>query len=128
MSGFEFTPAGMMPLGAYSSAQKVGEVATATADVPGPEHSREAHQSYATMTTATFSNPSHLHPSPKPSPIAPKDVIRLAKARLKEVEREIRRIQKLETERDELKRLLDAAAGKPIAIVRSLPTRSAKPA
>lgn len=74
-------------------------------------------------------------PTPKPeAPIAakqpapeltPKDVVRLARKRLVEVKREIARLRKLEVERDQLTRLLDAADGKPRAVVRDLPKRSA---
>ncbi len=52
----------------------------------------------------------------------PFDVIKAAKARLRAVEREIKRLRALETERDELRRLLDAAMNKPRATVREITT------
>ncbi len=76
-------------------------------------------------------------PSPRPAtparrvavrpakPLAPKDVVRLAKARLREVEAELKRMRRLELERAELQRLLAAAKSGPRAVVRELPKRSA---
>lgn len=61
----------------------------------------------------------------KPRAISPADVIKLARARLRDVEKEIRRCKALEKERDQLRRLLDAADAKPRAVVRELPKRSA---
>ena len=110
MSGFEFTPAGIVPLGTYREGQTEGAIAGAV--VPPPP--------VAAVTARPVVAAA--------APISPRDVVRLARARLKDVEREIKRLHKLEAERDELKRLLDAAAGKPLALVRSLPTRAAKPA
>ncbi len=52
----------------------------------------------------------------------PLNVIKAAKARLRELEREIKRVRALEKERDELRRLLDAATNKPRAVVRELTT------
>lgn len=116
MSGFEFTPAGIVPLGSYTPAQKEGAIAGATADVPGPIESPQLHAvrvAFKESTAVTLRHPDLA--------LKPKDVIRLARQRLKDVEREIKRLHKLETERDELKRLL--AAARPVAIVR--PIRSA---
>lgn len=51
-------------------------------------------------------------PAPAPAkPDAPVNVVKLARARLRVVEREIKARQKLETERDQLRRLLAAAQG-----------------
>lgn len=51
---------------------------------------------------------------------APKNVVALAKARLREVKIELRRLKALEKERDELERLIAAAENKPRAVVREL--------
>lgn len=53
------------------------------------------------------------------------NVVRIARERLRDVEREIKRLRALEKERDELKRLIEAAATKPRPVVRALPNRSA---
>lgn len=62
-------------------------------------------------------------PPPRPQraakPLAPRNVIALAKARLREVKKELRVKARLEKERDELERLL-AAAQKPRAVVREI--------
>ncbi len=50
----------------------------------------------------------------------PINVLKAAKARLRDVNRELKRLGKLEVERDELKRLIHAAENKPCAIVRDI--------
>jgi hypothetical protein len=45
-------------------------------------------------------------------PLAPKNVVQLAKARLKDVKKELRRMQGLEKERAQLERLINAAEDK----------------
>lgn len=50
----------------------------------------------------------------KPAPtLAPKNVVSLAKARLREVKAELRRLKALEKEKGELERLIAAAENKP---------------
>lgn len=51
---------------------------------------------------------------------APLDVIKLAKRRLRFVKAEIKRLRKLEKEQAQLERILSAADGKPVAVVREL--------
>jgi hypothetical protein len=117
MSGFEFTPDGLFPLGAYREGQAEGAVAAATAVVP--EVTPTALQPRISRPLSAVADVATV------AAIRPRDVVRLARARLREVERDIRRIKKLETERDELKRLLAAADNRPLAVVRKMPTRSA---
>lgn len=50
----------------------------------------------------------------------PVDVVKLAKARLRQVEVELRRMRKLEVERDKLRRLVEAADNRPRAVVRDI--------
>jgi hypothetical protein len=52
----------------------------------------------------------------------PLNVISLARKRLRELNTEIKRLQKLEQERDKLEHLLRAADGKPVAVVANLRT------
>jgi hypothetical protein len=62
--------------------------------------------------------------SPVPTePDAPLDVLKLAKQRLKVVKSELKRMAKLQTELEQLTRLINAAEGKPLAVVRDLPRR-----
>ncbi len=112
MSGFEFTPQGILPLGAPTSTQGEGAIAGATAQAP-PQHAMErvAVRPPVLVVAQRIEQPTHLKPI---------DVIKLARRRLREVERDIRRIKALERERDELKRLLDAADNRPRAVVREL--------
>lgn len=110
MSGFEFTPAGIVPLAAPTV-----ENAIAPAAVAAP-------------AASVVPDRKALEPSRKASSIEapaasagkPLNVCKLARARLKEIEREIKRLQSLEKERDELRRLLDAAKTKPLAVVRGI--------
>ncbi len=117
MSGFEFTPYGIVPLGTNLAEAAGAGIVGATADVelvlPAQSSVRAAIALQAPAARTELSK------------LKPIDVVRLAKARLKDVERDIKRLKKLEIERDELKRLLDAAAHKPTRALRSLPTRSA---
>ena len=53
-------------------------------------------------------------PARKPAPkLAPKNVVALAKARLRDVKAELRRLKALEKEKGELERLIAAAENKP---------------
>lgn len=53
-------------------------------------------------------------------PEKPINVVALARRRLREVKREIKRLRKLEAERDQLQRVINAADGKPVAVVTEL--------
>ncbi len=76
---------------------------------------------------ALFAQPERVE-APKAQPARrisfdkPLNVVKAAKARLRDVEREIKKLRALEKERDELRRLLDAATNKPRAIVREITT------
>lgn len=54
------------------------------------------------------------------APVKPRSIVVAAKARLRDIEKELRRLKRLESERDELRRLVDAANNKPRAIVREI--------
>lgn len=58
--------------------------------------------------------------APKPKPAAPKNVVALAKARLREVKAELRRLKALEKEKGELERLIAAAENKPKTNLREI--------
>jgi len=65
--------------------------------------------------------PPQAAPAPKPSkPLKTTNVLALAKARLKDVKKELRRMNALEKERAELERLIVAAQTKPKAVVSAL--------
>lgn len=64
-------------------------------------------------------------PPKRAAPSAPVNVVKLARARLRAVEAELRHMKRLQAERDELRRLLEAAKSKPRSNVRELPKRSA---
>lgn len=57
----------------------------------------------------------------KAAPVAPKNILSLAKARLREIKTELRKLKALDKERGELERLIAAAEDKkPRAVVREI--------
>lgn len=116
--GYEFTPAGIVPIDATpaTASDKMHGAAVPSAELDEDDDKERV---------PTAKAPSAISPRtpPKSVPLKPRDVIKLARARLREVNREISRIKKLEKERDELSRLVAAADGKPIATVRALPLK-----
>lgn len=54
----------------------------------------------------------------------PLNVLKLARQRLRDVKRELKALKKLELEKLELERLINAANGRPVAVVRDLRKRS----
>lgn len=56
----------------------------------------------------------------KPSKLASRNVVQLAKARLREIKAELRHMKALEKERAQLERLIAAAEEKPRAVVREI--------
>lgn len=55
-----------------------------------------------------------------PQPDTPLDPVPALRARLKWLDGEIKRLRKLEAEREQLARILSAASGPPVAVVREL--------
>lgn len=72
-------------------------------------------------TASVAAQPQAAPRETKKKPATPKDIVGLAKARLKEVKQELRRMKTLEKECGELERLIAAAEDtKPRAVVREL--------
>lgn len=59
-----------------------------------------------------------------PTQDVPPNPVPAMRSRLRWLDSEIRRLRKLERERESLSRILSAASGKPVAVVRELPKRS----
>lgn len=116
MSAFQFTAQGIQPLAPDAPA-----VSTHSDDHgPGfPKFSPAVVPVFADAAVPVA--PKKAPPSaPAPAPVfKTQNVSTLMRARLRDVEREIKRLKALEKERDELKRML-AAAKKPITNVRAL--------
>lgn len=104
--GFEFTPQGILPLGTYREGVEESAISGATAQVPGPVpvSPQAVHVTAHRAPVATV--------QPKPMSLSPRDVVRLARRRLREVKADIKRLGKLQKEREQLERLLLAADGK----------------
>lgn len=78
-------------------------------------------QSAPAQEAAPPARATRKHPAENPkAQNKPVDVVKLAKRRLKEVRRELKAMRKLEAELAQLERLLNAADGKPTAVVREL--------
>ena len=127
MSGpLQWTPDGMVAAITGSN-----DVAGATVHAPPPKRAADEGEEddddddiYGAPPSAA-PRPSGTQPR-KAQPLGPPpNVVKLARERLREVEKELRVRRKLEAERDELKRLIAAATNKPrAAVVRELPKRT----
>jgi hypothetical protein len=110
MAGFQFTPVGIIPLGA--PAPDLGDnVAGATVHVPMPEGVASPDASATplrAMPSAPAAAPDALFDPGKP--LTGKELAKAAKARIKVLDRMLRTVPALEEERASLKRLLAAAA------------------
>lgn len=121
MSGpMQWTPQGLIPamtsarVGGIQGARVVGAIQLDEDDDDVEDASSELTRP---APRATVRKPVAKLPTPK-------DVVKLARARLREVKRELRRMRGLEEERAELERLINAAENKPRAVVRELPKRT----
>lgn len=126
MPGYQFTPGGIFELEPDGSVplpkQERGDIGSSQVKPRLP-----IVQTNGGLALSAFVPPTRedVALGLRPKAISPADVIKLARARLRDVEREIKRCKALEKERDQLRRLLDAADNKPRAVVRELPKRSA---
>jgi hypothetical protein len=111
MSGFEFTPLGITPLvdkPAVTGSEQPSGFAFAPAVVArAPRQASLPGIAPAPVAVA----PTRVAAS---APMTTQNVMKLARARLRDLDREIKRLRALETERDELRRLLAAAAEKKV--------------
>lgn len=117
MSGFEMSPFGAVPIGTPSL--KNADPAFAAQFVVKPDYGNGETFTLGTPESAT------LPAAPKQqarlaSPTSPRSVIAGARARVKEIKTELKRLRALQTELGELERLLKAAKQKPTPSVRSL--------
>ena len=100
-----------------------GQFVPAIGVVPNPGQQRGGVVPEVTSDGPVFvelPEPAPVHrPAAKNKP-APKNIVALAKARLREVKKELKVKKALEKERDELERLIAAADSKPRAVVTNL--------
>ena len=92
--------------------------------MPQDEDPRPQPQAVATPGPAAVHTAETKRPKREPQPDAPANPVPAMKARLRWLDSEIRRLRKLEAERETLAHILSAASGKPVAVVRELPKRS----
>ncbi len=133
MAGYELTPLGVVALGEGGrvfSELNGGDTVQARPPAAPPRAARPAPaqaalplpgEPTAEQPTQTISTGSKK----KLDGLGPRGVIKAAKARLRDIKREVKRLKALEKERDELERLLAAAAGKPRLVRNITSARSA---
>lgn len=122
--GFEFSPMGFVPIG---EGQRVwNEMKGGNAPEVAPSAIPEPAASMAHVEAALAGVPRRAEQHARrfaASPSSPRDVIRGARLRVKEIRAELRRLKALQRELAELERLLAAAKNKsPRATVRALDT------
>ncbi len=100
MARYEYTPDGIV------GRDELGQIVLPKVDVAPP------------VVVMAKAPPARLIKAP------PQDIVKLAKARLREVQQELKRLTKLQKERDELTRLIAAAEARPLAVVREMSKRS----
>lgn len=125
MSGpMQWTPGGMVPTLASALGISAPSPTYTAVDEDDDEDQGETNDIPSARAAAVpASSPKGKRASSRSPLPPPPNVLKLARARLRAVESEIRRLKKLEAERDELRRLIDAATNKPRAVVRELPTK-----
>lgn len=121
VGGFQYTPFGVFPLDTA--------VPTATDTMPSALPSVVAESVIAQLDRAprvesvSLSNrlpePARV---PRDKPVTGRDILRMARARVKEIDKALRAVPTLEAERAEMQRLIDAATKK------ATPVRSIKSA
>jgi len=117
MSGpLQWTPRGLVPA---MTSSRSAEVTGASVDLVEP-HDADADEDDVVDVQTAPRPVAKRHRAAPAAASTPKDVVRMARRRLREVEAEIKRLRRLERERDELKRLVDAASNKPRAVVREI--------
>lgn len=109
VGGFQYTPFGLFPLDA--------PVPTATDTMPSSTPSAVAEAVIAQIERAPRVEQLSLRVEPAPvardKPVTGRDILRMAKARVKEIDKTLRAVPALEAERAEMQRLIDAATKKP---------------
>ncbi len=122
--GIEWTPAGPRPLSeagrpVLENPQKESPGAVVQ-QVDAPK------QSVLPGFVAYTAQPATHQPIIATGPrLTPKTLLKQARARVRELDAEIKRLRRLEQEREELRRLIAAADGRPLAVVRDIKRPSA---
>ncbi len=128
MSGpMQWTPRGLVPALTFSPTS--GSIPREPPPIVGDDREDDDLDDEAVVRATPAAKPTGAPaPAQKRRPQqrvtdAPPNVLKLARDRLRYLEREIKKRQKFEQEAVELRRLLEAAKAKPRAIVRALPTK-----
>lgn len=106
MPGFEFTPAGILPLGQSQNLQ-VGREDVAPPVVKPPSTMPQIAGA-ATPPATVVTGPAML-PAKGDKPLTARELLTLARARIKEIDRQLRNVPALQTERASLQGLISAA-------------------
>lgn len=106
----QWTPGGLVPLSTGTVVP--GGIQAASIFIAHDEDDDEDDSSSPTHARRSASRPAKTP--------TPRGIVAQARQRLRDVNAELRRMKALEKERDQLKRLIDAADNKPRAIVREI--------
>lgn len=130
MPGYEYTPLGIVPLGDGQAVANGIDVKREVGTAPRRDADAFEARMGAAVERLGATGGQSLAPGAERAaapvlvaPLAPRDLVRQARARIKALDAELRRLAAVRRERDELQRLVNAAALKPVAKVR--PIRSA---
>lgn len=129
MPGFEFVGGRVVPLGQGQQAydEIMSGVSSRGDDALAPNMGRgrsaPAQASLFPEPARQAAPPTPASPAREPSRLQkPRDIVKAAKARIREIKREIARAEKLRKELDELTRLVAAAEAPKLAVVPSART------
>lgn len=124
--GFEYTPMGIVPMGMGQQVATGIDLTRGTGNATQAEadafEARLGGAVRALTAPAVIDAPQAPQSAAVAPSLTPTDLLRAARARIKALDAELRRLTAVRRERDELKRLVDAAKAKPAARVRSLRT------
>ncbi len=122
MSGFEFTSSGIAPLG---GSDEVDYSKTLFLDIRtnGEGGDPAAHVAPPVAAPVAVAAPDPAKAAP--AALKPRDVVRQAKARIRELRVQLKRAKTWERELAQLERLVAAADGKQIAVVKPIDSRRA---
>jgi hypothetical protein len=117
---FQMTPWGVVSgLAPVVTEENPEELIASRADIVQTSNERTQRHQFVEPQPQRVIVAAPIPATPKPTP---KDIVKLAAARVREIKAELRNHAKLQTELAELERLIAAAKAKPLATIRKIET------
>lgn len=116
--GFQFTPMGVLPLGAVTGGVSKKMAPAVVRPQPSSAQAPQQLTLPAMPQAPVFATPSTVATSS--ALITPRDVVKAARARVREIRAELKHHKRLQSELAELERMLAAARSKPKAVVTTI--------